>query len=58
MPLKECEQVPLIEANEIEGKDSEHSNTEKKHYLYQLFRWERRYWVENVIEYLVHFISF
>jgi len=39
MALKECEQVPLIEADEIEGKDSEDSDTEKKHHLYQLFGW-------------------
>jgi len=57
MPLKDREQVSLIEADEIEGKDSKDSDTEKKRHLYQLFGRERPYWTENVTAYLVHFIS-
>jgi hypothetical protein len=33
MPLKDCQQVPLIEANEIEGKDSKDSEAQEKHYV-------------------------
>jgi len=53
--LKESEQVALIEANKIEGKDSKDSETQKKHYMYQCFGRNRGYWAEKLTDYLVHF---
>jgi hypothetical protein len=53
MPLQDGEQVALIEPDEIEEKDSQHSATREKKHVHQLGVLHRR-WAENLTKYLGH----